>query len=65
MKCNLDDGLQDNSINYDLNLYVLIILIGLEMDLTIPAGPLRENINNLKNYQTCFFKWKFRKFRKY
>ena len=32
--------------------------------MTIPAGPLRENINNLKNYKICIFKWKFRKFRK-
>ena len=32
--------------------------------MTIPSGPLRENINNLKKYKNIF-KWKLRKFRKF
>ena len=61
----LDDGLQDNSINYDLKFVCFNSINWIGNGLTIPAGPLRQNINNLKNYNHVFFKWKFRKFRKY
>ena len=50
----LDDGLQDNSINYDLSFVCFNNLNWIGNGLTIPAGPLRENIKNLKNYQHLF-----------
>ena len=50
----LDDGLQDNSIIYDIHFVCFNILNGIGNGLTLPAGPLRENINNLKKYQYVF-----------
>lgn len=50
----LDDGLQDNSIIYDISFVCFNILNGIGNGLTLPAGPLRENINNLKKYQYVF-----------
>ena len=50
----LDDGLQDLSIKYDLNLVCFNSLNWKGNGLTIPAGPLRENINNLKKYNHVF-----------
>ena len=50
----LDDGLQDLSINYDINLVCFNTLNWKGNGLTIPAGPLRESINNLKNYNHVF-----------
>jgi tetraacyldisaccharide 4'-kinase len=50
----LDDGLQDNSISYDLCFVCFNNLNWIGNGLTIPAGPLRENINNLKNYEHVF-----------
>ena len=50
----LDDGLQDLSIKYDLNLVCFNSLNWKGNGLTIPAGPLRENINNLKKYNHIF-----------
>ena len=50
----LDDGLQDNSINYDISFVCFNNLNWIGNGLTIPAGPLRENIKNLKNYQHLF-----------
>jgi tetraacyldisaccharide 4'-kinase len=50
----LDDGLQDNSINYDLSFVCFNNLNWIGNGLTIPAGPLRENINNLKKYHHVF-----------
>ena len=50
----LDDGLQDSSIKYDLNLVCFNTLNWKGNGLTIPAGPLRESINNLKNYKHVF-----------
>ena len=50
----LDDGLQDNSINYDVKLVCFNNLNWIGNGLTIPAGPLRENLNNLKNYRHVF-----------
>ena len=41
---NLDDGLQDNSVNYDMSIVCQQFkLIGNGM--TIPAGPLRESLS--------------------
>ena len=50
----LDDGLQDNSINYDLKFVCFNNINWIGNGLTIPAGPLRESINNLKNYKHIF-----------
>jgi tetraacyldisaccharide 4'-kinase len=50
----LDDGLQDNSINYDLSFVCFNNLNWIGNGLTIPSGPLRESINNLKKYQNVF-----------
>ena len=50
----LDDGLQDTSIKYDVNLVCFNTLNWKGNGLTIPAGPLRESINNLKNYKHVF-----------
>ena len=49
-----DDGLQDFSINYDLSFVCFNNLNWIGNGLTIPAGPLRENINNLKKYHHVF-----------
>ena len=50
----LDDGLQDKSINYDISLVCFNTINWIGNGLTIPAGPLRENIKNLKNYSHVF-----------
>ena len=50
----LDDGLQDPSIKYDFSLVCFNTLNWKGNGLTIPAGPLRESINNLKNYNHVF-----------
>ena len=49
-----DDGLQDNSINYDLSFVCFNNLNWIGNGMTIPSGPLRENIKNLKKYQHLF-----------
>ncbi len=50
----LDDGLQDNSINCDLNFVCFNNINWIGNGMTIPSGPLRENISNLKNYENIF-----------
>ncbi len=50
----LDDGLQDKSIDYDISLVCFNTINWIGNGLTIPAGPLRESINNLKNYNHIF-----------
>ncbi len=45
-----DDGLQEKSINYDLR---IVCFNSQKLDgngLIIPAGPLRESLNNIRNY---------------
>ena len=49
-----DDGLQDRSINYDLKLVCFNSINWIGNGMTLPSGPLRENINNLKNYEHVF-----------
>ena len=53
----LDDGLQDKSIIYDTSIVCFNNLNWIGNGMTIPSGPLRENIKNLKKYKKCFFKW--------
>ena len=50
----LDDGLQDPSINYDYNIVCFNINNWIGNGQTIPSGPLRENIKNLKKYKNVF-----------
>ena len=50
----LDDGLQDNSIKNDINLVCFNNINWIGNGMTIPSGPLRENINNLKKYNNIF-----------
>ena len=50
----LDDGLQDKSIVYDLSFVCFNNLNWIGNGMTIPAGPLREDINNLKYYKNIF-----------
>ncbi|MDA7807434.1 tetraacyldisaccharide 4'-kinase [Candidatus Pelagibacter sp.] len=49
-----DDGLQDSSIKYDLEIVCFNNLNWIGNGLTLPSGPLRENINNLKFYENVF-----------
>ena len=49
-----DDGLQDRSINYDLKLICFNNINWIGNGMTLPSGPLREDINNLKNYEHVF-----------
>ena len=50
----LDDGIQDKSIIYDLSFICFNNINWIGNGMTIPAGPLREDINNLKNYDHIF-----------
>ena len=49
-----DDGLQDPSINYDYNIVCFNTNNWIGNGQTIPSGPLRENIRNLKKYKNVF-----------
>jgi len=49
-----DDGLQDSSIKYDLEIVCFNNLNWIGNGLTLPSGPLRENINSLKFYENVF-----------
>ena len=49
-----DDGLQDKSINYDLEFVCFNNIKCIGNGLLIPAGPLREKINSIKKYDAIF-----------
>ena len=49
-----DDGLQDTSIKYDLQIVCFNTINWVGNGFTIPAGPLRENINKFKFYNNIF-----------
>ena len=49
-----DDGLQDQSINYDLKIVCFNTINWIGNGMTIPSGPLRESLNNLKDYEHVF-----------
>ena len=49
-----DDGLQDNSINYNLKIVCFNIKNFIGNGLLIPSGPLREKISSLKKYDAVF-----------
>ena len=50
----LDDGLQDKNLSYDLSIVCFNNDVGIGNGLLIPAGPLRENVSELKNYDAIF-----------
>ncbi len=49
-----DDGLQDNSMNYDLSFVCFNNLKWIGNGLLIPAGPLRENIKSIAKHDAVF-----------
>ena len=49
-----DDGLQDSSIKYDMEIVCFNNINWIGNGLTLPSGPLRESINNLKFYENVF-----------
>ena len=49
-----DDGLQDYSIKYDMEIVCFNNLNWIGNGLTLPSGPLRESINSLKYYENIF-----------
>ena len=49
-----DDGLQDYNIDYDLKIACFSSNNLAGNQLRIPSGPLRERINNIKNYDAVF-----------
>ena len=49
-----DDGLQDHSIDYDLKFLCFNNINWVGNGQVIPAGPLRENLNKIKNYEYIF-----------
>ena len=50
----LDDGLQDNSIDYDIKFVCFNNINWKGNGMTIPAGPLREEFDNLRKYENIF-----------
>ena len=49
-----DDGLQDSNISYDLEIVCFNNLNWIGNGFTLPSGPLREGVNNLKFYDNIF-----------
>ena len=50
----LDDGLQDNSISCEISFVCFNNLNWIGNGMSIPSGPLRENIKSLKKYNHVF-----------
>ena len=50
----LDDGLQQKNIEYDLKIVCINSYEGFGNNFLLPAGPLRENSRELKNYDIVF-----------
>ena len=51
-----DDGLQDKTINYDIQIVCFDGQNWIGNGFLIPSGPLREKINSLKKYDVVFIK---------
>ena len=49
-----DDGLQDSSVDYDLKFVCFNSINSVGNGMTLPSGPLRESIQNLKLYEHVF-----------
>ena len=50
----LDDGLQDKSIKYDVSIVIFNNINWIGNGMTIPSGPLRESLENIKNFEHIF-----------
>ena len=50
----LDDGLQQKNIEYNLKIVCINSYEGFGNNFLLPAGPLRENLSELKNYDIAF-----------
>ena len=50
----LDDGLQEKSLNYKITIACFNSSNGVGNGLLIPAGPLREVVSEIKNYDAVF-----------
>ena len=50
----LDDGLQQKNINYNLKILCFNSYNGIGNGLLLPAGPLRESLHEIKNYDLVF-----------
>ena len=50
----LDDGLQEKSLNYNISIACFNSSDGIGNGFLIPAGPLREVVSELKNYDAVF-----------
>ena len=50
----LDDGLQQKNIHYNIKIVCFNSYEGFGNNFLLPAGPLRENIKELKNYDIAF-----------
>ncbi len=50
----LDDGLQDKTIDYDISFVCFNNINWIGNGMTLPAGPLRENMSKIKNYDHIF-----------
>ena len=51
----LDDGLQDNTLKYDISIVCFNKKNWIGNGMLLPAGPLREKLSSLKNYDIVFF----------
>ena len=50
----LDDGLQEKGINYDISIACFNSSDAVGNGFLLPAGPLRENLSELRNYDAVF-----------
>ena len=50
-----DDGLQDNTLGYDLTFVCFNLQNWVGNGLLLPAGPLRESLNKIERYKNIFF----------
>ena len=51
----LDDGLQDSTLKYDISIVCFNNKNWIGNGMLLPAGPLREKLSSLKNYDIVFF----------
>ena len=51
----LDDGLQDSTLKYDISIVCFNKKNWIGNGMLLPAGPLRESLSNIKNYDIAFF----------
>ena len=55
----IDDGLQEKKIKYDITIACFNSSSGIGNGFLLPAGPLREHISHIKNYDAIFLNgWK-------